>query len=861
MNRRDMRVLLSVTIAQIAMVCGVTAVFAGNRPELRIYDPDYPKAFFFRQSEGMAANESISYSRWEKNFDRLMGIEGKVLEEEVVGRSIRNIDFFTRFKQRHPEQLVLLHFNGNARDPRYENSRFHPGHWLYFNGARILDDVPAEEGISEIRVSDAALFKTNMGRYLSSNDDIGLCELDSQGRPDWDRSEQVQLVSVDAAKSVIRVRRGCYGTKPRRFKAQRAYAASHITEGPWGKQSNIMWFYNYSTECPRDENGRQCADVLVEHLAELFSVDGILADFDGLEFDVLHNTCPQSKRRGSDCDADGSVDGGYFNNVNTYGVGVVEFCRKLRAKVGDDMILLADGHSSRGQRAFGILNGIESEGWPSLSDPAISDFSGGLNRHFFWSQNGRQPVFNYINHKYTAAGPVPGQRIRPDVGFNIHRLVFAAAMFTDSALCYSFAPSGSGDGLYGIWDEFRMGTENRPGWLGKPLGPAVRMALLQENLLAGAGNRTIKDRIEGDDIKVGTDNRGICIEGVGTDQREMSFYLRDVPCKGPDLFVQVKAVADAMQGCPKEMARLVWVTTAPQPGQLVQAQPPQAGMKRRNAPEQAIEPGSGAVVSFRKQVDIDGEKHDAYFLHPPYRGGRTGYTYWQRSVSVPKDGVLDLYLGMGEKSPEKSDGVDFIIEAAVVENGKPRAFSRIFKHRQNAHKWTHHTADMSEWAGKKIMLKFISDCGPKDSSTTDHSYWGDVNLIRAGDVPQKQDQPRYMTWVNSQEFASGFYFPNVRSETIDLEFTVESTEPIWITGIGAYGHPDAIARVFENGLVLANPSPHPYRFDLTKLAAGRKFGRFTATAGQDSDVNNGSTVGKSIVLGGKDAVFLAERGL
>ncbi|MCK5175740.1 MAG: hypothetical protein KAR47_20260, partial [Planctomycetes bacterium] len=358
---------------------------------------------------------------------RLMGIEGKVLEEEVVGRSIYNIDFFTRFKQRHPEQLVLLHFNGNARDPRYENSRFHPGHWLYFNGADILDDVPAEEGISEIRVSDAALFRTDMGRYLSSNDDIGLCELDSEGRPDWDRSEQVQLVSVDAAKSVIRVRRGCYGTKPRRFKAQRAYAASHITEGPWGKQSNIMWFYNYSTECPRDEKGRQCADVLAEHLGELFGRDGILADFDGLEFDVLHNTCPQSKNRGSDCDADGSVDGGYFKDVNTYGVGVVEFCRKLRAKLGNDMILLADGHSSRGQRAFGILNGIESEGWPSLSDPAISDFSGGLNRHFFWSQNGRQPAFNYINHKYTAPGPGPGQRIRPDVGFNIHRLVFAAA--------------------------------------------------------------------------------------------------------------------------------------------------------------------------------------------------------------------------------------------------------------------------------------------------------------------------------------------------------------------------------------------------------------------------------------------------
>ena len=41
--------------------------------------------------------------------------------------------------------------------------------------------------------------------------------------------------------------------------------------------------------------------------------------------------------------------------------------------------------------------------------------------------------------------------------------------------------------MYGVWDEFRMGTQNKLGWLGKPLGPAVCMATRQPDLLKGKG--------------------------------------------------------------------------------------------------------------------------------------------------------------------------------------------------------------------------------------------------------------------------------------------------------------------------------------------------------------------------------------
>ncbi len=656
-------------------------------PPLRVLGDDYPRAFFFRQSEGLAAGGRLTFEEWDGSFSRLSGIMGKALDEELPGRS-RNMDFFTRFKQAHPDQVVLLHFNGNARDPRWESQRFFAGHWLYYNGAKILSEVRADERESDIQVSDASLFETGTGRYKNSNDDIGLCLLDAAGRPDWNKSEQVQLLSVDRAKNTIRVRRGCYGTTPGAFPAGQAYAAAHCTEGPWGKDSNILWFYNYATTCPKDANGRSCAEVQVAHLCELFGKSGALAAFDGLEFDVLNNSpAGHSRKRGPDCDADGRADDGIVNGANVYGAGVIEFCRQLRAGLGGEKIILADGatRQNTAQRAFEILNGIESEGWPHLSDWKIRDWSGGLNRHFFWSRSARPPALNYINHKFVGPGVGSAEERQPDVPFNIHRLVFAAGVFTDSAITYSFTPPGVHKGTFPIWDELVMGAEQRPGWLGRPEGPAVRLAAQAPDLLCGKGRPPDKElaaRLESADANIELDGGAIKISGKKPDARQFHVRLKGVPCSGTDLFVSVTARGEMMKNEPPEMAR-------------------------------------------------------------------------------------QMSLGIGEE----------------------------------------------------------------DS---------------------------FSTWVNKEDFSSRFFFNDVRTPQVDLEFTVESAEPVWISSVTAHSHPDVIFREFEHGLVLANPSPRPYTFDLSKLLPGKQFRRLQATAGQDTQTNNGKRVGNCVTLGAQEGLFLVK---
>jgi hypothetical protein len=678
----------------------------GRRLErLTILGPNHPRVFHFRgASEGAAANPEISYEQWKARIDGLMGVIGKALDEEIPGRSARNPEFYSRFKREHPGQLVLLHYNGNARDPRFDTGKFFAGHWIYFPATQILGDVPAEQGETDIRISDARYFETGIGRYRNTGVDIGLCTMNADGTPNWHESEQVQLVSIDRETGVARVRRGQYGTTPRAFSRDKALAAVHITEGPWGEKSHLMWLYNFSTRGPKDRNGRTCVDILVDDLGERF-VSGELKDFDGVEFDVLHDRTHPA----ADTTGDGRSDGGRVRGVNVYGAGVVEFCRRLREKMGPDRIIQADGATSKPQRAFGILNGIESEGWPSNADPGIKDWSGAINRFAFWNARAFAPAFSYSAHKYTEGGGDAVGRKVVDVPANVHRLVFAGNAISGTAVSPSLLPP-AGRGGARMWDELVMGRERRLGWLGAPVAPPVRLARLQPDRLEGVGapiGPAFIKRLHGPDALFERVDGDIRVSSKSGGGQSIRFLLRDVPVDGPDLFVSVVARAAPMTGHPVEMARM-------------------------------------------------------------------------------------LYVGVTE-----SDDIDAVVES-----------------------------------------------------------WSDYRRIKR---PFKEGEPeRFMSWAGPESFESGFAFSEIRSARVNLVFLIESHEPVWLTRVTAHAHPDATFREFEHGLVLANPSPRPYAFDLARIAADAAFRRLQGSPQQDPTTNNGQPVAGTVRLQGKDGLFLVK---
>lgn len=851
--RRTLNRAAGLFLVVVSLVLLGTAAAQDLDSLLIMQEENHPRAYFFRVSEGLASNPNAGYDQWERSMSRLMGIEGKVLNEEKDYSEAPNAEFFTRFKKQHPRQMVLLHLNGNARMPGYRREPFFAGHWLYYEGARILSAVPAEEGRTTLRVSDASLFETDLGRYGNSNDDIGLCVLKEDGKPDWHRSEQVKLVKRNLEKDTITVKRGMYGTQPRSFEGGAAYAAAHCVEGPWGKKdSDLMWAYNYSTTCPEDSRGRKASDVFAAQLGELFSDDGTLAAFDGLEFDVLFNHPTymiHQRGRVPDCDGDGEGDRGYLDGKNVYGIGVIHFLRKVREELGEDRLIMADGHLSDHQRGFHILNGIESEGWPTHSDIRAREWSGGMNRHLFWQSRGHEPAISYVNHKYRQQ-----RSVVPD---SYDRLVFAAATCMNTAICYSSPPRRDPDGMFGVWDELRMGAERRAGWLGEPEGEYVRMAERQPDLLKSTGSplgERLVDRVESSEASVSLDDRALEARAAESDVESYSFTLQDVPTDGPDLYVSVKARAARREGYPPEMARIMRL-------QLQGAPRRRTGMRIRGGEEVPIRDDTGGMASYRGEVEMGGESHEALKAHPPWKKGEVGYVFWEESARVPEDGMLRFYTGMGEKSPERSDGVAFIVRVAPVEDGRAGRYYQVHRHVQKSHRWREHRVSLQRWAGRRVRLKFISDCGPDDDTTTDHSFWGDAAVLNAdGEVVKKLSgappQREYMTWVDETSFTSSFYFTEVSGSRVDLRFTVESEEPVWIEKITVHGHPDALYREFENGVVLANPAPHTYTFDLEELFPGQELRHLQGTETQYPDTNDGSPAGETITIGKKEGMFL-----
>jgi len=547
----------------------ISALSCRNEPKetLRILEENYPRAFFFRIPQFI----DEPYDEWERKYNRLMGIEAKVLEEELPGISDPNIEFFTRFKHNNPDQFVAVHYNGNSRDPRNDTKDFFPGHWLYFNGAGVLSEIPAAEEITEIKVTDASLFKTGIGRYSDRNEDLGICELDAEGKPDWHKSEQVQLVSIDAENNTIRVRRGCYGTSPRTFQPGRTYIASHVSSGPWEEFGNLMWFYNHSTVCPRDKAGKNCTDILVSDIAKHFLKGGDLEVFNGIEFDVMFNSLSQhnfvksyyspGSNRAPDPNADGIPDDGVFDGKNTYGEGIMQFYRKLRSLVGEEKLIMADHNSSAQQRAFGLINGIECEGWPVAGDYKIKCWSGGINRNLFWDENARAPRMNYINHKWS-----PKILDTVDIPISNDRLVMAVSCLTGTAIGEGFylPEKEPGQSKPAIWDELVMGQSNTPGWLGKPISQVMRLAKHNENIFSGRSLEQLKQRIKpaGElPVSITWDGNAIKIEGEDSDNKNiMEIEIEKLPCTHDGLSLFMTFTGRPMKNSSMECGRVAYVT-------------------------------------------------------------------------------------------------------------------------------------------------------------------------------------------------------------------------------------------------------------------------------------------------------------
>lgn len=552
----------------------------------------HPLAWFFRQTE--ATGDFATYGEWEAQFRHLGGIHGKMFLEELADLpDAQTRDWFTTFKRRHPDKLVLLHFNGKARRPQFHREAFFAGHWLYYAGTTLTADIKPRDTL--LKVAHSSVFKTERpGRpHVPSPDDLVIVPRRGDGSLDWNGAEHARLARrgiVDA--TTIKVVRGQYGTSANAID-EGAYVAAHVrVKPPALPDTESLWCYNLSATGPREPGtDRRCIDVLADEIASWFAqqrdpddgLAGSLRRFDGLEFDVLYfvpgvaegfaptqhlidvdnNGRPDG--RPAEAGGDGQPAPGFVGGVNVYGQGVTEFCGLLR---GDPRmsgkLVMADGMLPRvGQRSFTALSGMESEGFPVHGDPDFADWSGGLNRLEFWKRRGAGPKLNYQVFKYHGDNNLPGRD--PDA-YKRLRLALAAAAFTDSAFAQGagWAPpavplNGNPAVKVQVFDELWRGTDQQPGWLGPASAdtPAVHLAERAPDLLAGGGlpQRLLHGEVASDSAAdAGT------APGTGVPLREFPRARVTLKGEGPedlqDLFVVLRMTGAPLAGYPDNARRI-----------------------------------------------------------------------------------------------------------------------------------------------------------------------------------------------------------------------------------------------------------------------------------------------------------------
>lgn len=521
--------------------------------KLNLLQHSYPKAFFFRTPERL----NDSYDRWSEEMKQLDGVFMKAQNEELPHLYASRLAYYgNRFALENPDKMVVLHFNGRSRDPYFNTEAYFAGHWAYSPGTYPTENI--SEWTEWIHVENTDCFRMGYGlKKANKNDDIVIVPLDEFGHKIWEKAEQTTLLEI--GKGSIKLARGRYGTVARSFKKDSVYIAPHVCEGPWGgNQNNLLWYYNFSVTCPKDEQGRTAADVLSDELAEKLSGRGELHSFHGIEFDIApFDVTGMIQGRKLDVDNDGIADGGIIDGINVYGAGVHQFYSELRQKLGRNKLILADGVVDNCQRASFVLNGVEAEGLSSPhKDYYFNELSRSINVLSYWKKNFVTPGFSYITQKEQDAPQDYGR-------YGRMRVVVAIASCLELGI-NSFIELPPKVGYKtSVPDEFVGGDLQQTNWLGSPVHPMLEL-FSENDLLNGAGMRLdaqFKECISSDKSRIHFNLKDFTVSSPA--EKKQVFYLKRIHnpgLMGKDLVLRLESKSyDVMPGQHPETPRHIYV--------------------------------------------------------------------------------------------------------------------------------------------------------------------------------------------------------------------------------------------------------------------------------------------------------------
>lgn len=141
------------------------------------------------------------------------------------------------------------------------------------------------------------------------------------------------------------------------------------------------------------------------------------------------------------------------------------------------------------------------------------------------------------------------------------------------------------------------------------------------------------------------------------------------------------------------------------------------GIGLRGAPLKWMPPGWSGLDEATNTSLEPRRRHggrSATFVHPPYRTGPGGVVQ-QYTIQLPEQPAGTL-RGATATAAEASqgDGVTFRVWAGDT---------LLWEQHHMRASWQEFEVDLAPWAGKTVVLRFETDCGPADNTSFDWSYW------------------------------------------------------------------------------------------------------------------------------------------
>lgn len=856
-------------IVWLFVVAGLAFAQDATKQKLALQD-NYPKPIHYRYANNIWMNDGVdaAYQWWIDNFNGAMGVE---LDSRVTLLAKEGQDkVIQRVMKENPEKYFIFYTTGHIKVPDPKSPYFdpctgsitdyHPGHFAYQPRSKVLQNhIPLESGETTIKVDlkepaiklqegttdeDVASFVSKVAFLLKPRpDDICLYTLKADGTPDWDSSEQVILTGIDEKAGTITVQRGAYGWSPKEFKGE-IFAAPHCMVAKFGG-----WYYNFSTSCPRDAKGRQAGDIWSDKYAALFLPGGSSVGFNAIQQDTqVEEVWPL---RGVDLNNNGKDDTfDDMGGVNWFAVGLVQALKKLREKLPADVNIMPDA----GNRGFYYLNGWEVEGFPGRHDPAWRLYSEVCNRLNFSRLTCVEPRFTHVQHKifnFTIGDDEKGLILKgKKMPANLTRAVCALSTVYEAGVTWYSQPERVND-RETEWDELVMGKERKLGWLGnvvgEPIYPAQKARQRVPNVLTDAG------AAKGEEGTVLRRENGALIASNPNIAKSSKVVL-ELKSPSPDLTVFAKLRGPQRKGVDVKMPRYVHAKLSGGQiynGYLIPASPAklQRGMIMKDGSVKMLQGPVSAKVEW---------VHNIHTLRLWHKDAKMAQLFWQARLKTPANAHLHYWV--------HSTNAPASVEAAVVgANGQSGAFKEISRVKQvQGPSPLTRNVDLAAHglAGKDVVFRFLNE-PRKGPNPVANGAWAEVAIASGdagGNVPSGPMRASLEGFFGEETKPQIFHFNNAPIDTpLKLELEFEGGEDAVVEGLEIYGAPATIVRVFENGIVLANPSPRPATFNLAELSPGKSYRRFFGTEQQDPVTNNGQPVGGTVQLKPFDGLFLVRK--